>query len=141
MSKSLRNFLFEQALLDPTLTALGLKADNLWPIYSRDAPPITAEGGRFVVLRWGTAAPGIGRNVPLQLEVWAYDLDPDYTWITDVLKAFRALLTRLVGSRLDPSQNDWLNAENWEGSSADLFDDLYNRYTRSESWRLVASGN
>lgn len=138
---NLRNFVYDLAISRPALVALGLSAANVYPVYSRDSTPAAIEGDRFLILRWGPAEPGVGPVVPVGLDIWAYDRSPEYSWIMDILRAFRPALEESVGAPLSEARADWMNGVNWQGSTPDLFDDMYNAYTRSESYRLVASGS
>lgn len=138
--KALRDFVFDLVKADPQLNALGLTVDNLYPVYGRQDATYTIEGDRFMVLRWGPASVGIGPSNPVELAPWAYDISPEYSWIDAVLLRTRRLLEPLNdGAVLNPERTAFLSGVSWQGSGPDLFDDLYNRYTRSESYRLVAS--
>lgn len=138
--KALRNFVFDLLRADPQLNALGLTEGNLYPVYARQDANFTIEGERFMVLRWGPTAPGIGPSRPVDLAAWAYDISPEYSWIDDVLLRTTRLMEELTaGAVLTPERTAFISGATYQGSGPDLFDDLYNRYTRSESYRLVAS--
>jgi hypothetical protein len=135
---TLRNLVYNSLLADPALIALDVSADNLHPNYSRDSPPVVTEGRRFLVLRWNNSEPGMGRATPHLVALWAYDRDPDYSWISDVLYAARSTMGALLSQSHAP--DGWVIGGEWLGGSPDLNDDVYKAYTRNEEWRLVATG-
>jgi hypothetical protein len=134
----LRNLVFNSLAGDQQLNQLGLTNANLYPAYSRDNQPFSMEGETFTVLRWGEATRGIGPVNRCTLEVWSYDLNPDYSNIQNVLKRTRVVLATLISM---PTGEGHVTGMDWQGSSPDLYDDLYNRYTRFESYTTVASGS
>lgn len=138
--KALRDFVYDLLKADGQLIQLGLTEANLYPAYSRDNPQYAMEGDQFLVLRWGPASVGIGASRPVELALWAYDISPEYSWIDAVLaRSSRLILDLAGGAALNAQRTAFVSGAEGQGSSPDLFDDLYNRYTRSESFRLVAS--
>ena len=141
----LRNLVFNSLAGDQPLNGLGLTATNLYPAFSRDDSDFAMEGETFTVLRWNESTRGVGPVVPVGLDIWAYDINPDYSNIMAVLKRCRAVLEALVGAVIpgETTENGRasVNGVDWSGGSPDLFDPLYNRYTRSETYRIVASGS
>lgn len=139
--KSLRNLVFDTLRNDATMNTAGITTASLYPIFSRDSPPVSVEGTKFAILRWGPAGIGIGNVIPVDLDFWVYNRDPDYDPIMDALLHARVLLAGLEGLAVDVAHTGWVNGVNWQGGTADLYDPLYEAYTRSESYRITASGN
>lgn len=123
---------------DPQMNILGINEQSLYPVYSRDSTPEGIEGPVFAILRWGVSEVGVGRAIPVTLDLWVYNKDPDYGPIMDILKRGRDLMDGLVNAQ---TADGWVLGVNWQGGSIDLFDDLYAAYTRNESYRIAASGN
>lgn len=120
----------------PSLVALGLATANLYPNYTGQLNAPTLE--RWAVLRWGGTTPGVGPANLVDLGLWAYCRQPDYGWISDVLKAARPVLEAMIGGQ---AGSGWFIGVQWVGASADLFDDGYTAYTRNETYRITASGS
>lgn len=140
--KALRGFVFNAFANDPVMNQLGLKEANLYQAGSRDSTPITIEGNVFAILRWGPREParaGVGSSIPLELAFWVYHRDPNTDPIDDILKRGREVLALMIGAPLNPQRTGFLNGADYLGSTADLFDDVYQAWTRSDSHRIVAS--
>lgn len=133
-SVPLRNHVYGLLSAAPALNAVGLGPTNLYANFSADSPDVR----RFCVIRWGVSAPGVGRARPVIMTLWAYDRDPDYSWISAVLAAAEGVLTGAGPVQL--SAIDWTMDATWQGGSDDLYDDGYQAYTRNASYRLVATG-
>lgn len=134
----LRSLVFTTLKSDVQLNSLGISESSLYPVYSRDSTPEAIEGPRFAILRWGASEVGIGACIPVTLDLWVYDRSPDYGYIMQILKRARTLLDSLINAQ---TADGWVTGVNWQGGSPDLIDDMYNAYTRNESYRIVASGN
>jgi hypothetical protein len=135
MNNDLRELVWETVRNAAGLAALGYVPEAVLPNYSPDSPAFD----RFIVLRWGPGTPGIAPAHTVDLQLWVYDRQPDYGAISDALRLLRPLLLDLPGTRL-PEGRGILGCD-WGPSSADLYDDAYNAYVRSESYALTASGN
>lgn len=139
---TLRDLVFEELCNDAALTALGFKRDNIWPLMSRDSPPETIEGGKFMVLRWGTKEIGVGRVIPQLLDVWAYNKsEPFYTDLEDGLKRVRLVLAGLETRAIDLAASGHVVGVEWQGAGPDGFDEGYRAYYLSENYRITASGS
>lgn len=134
---SIRQYIFELLKNDPTLNGLGIDGNTLFNSYAPDSP---AASGRWVVLRWGEEEAPLGRDTDLRrkpLTVWAYDVEPDYSAVLDILKRARALIYPLKGVNVG---NGWISEVGDNGTSADLFDPTYNAVTKNRSFSFAASG-
>lgn len=139
--KHLRDLVFNAIQSDGIMNSLGIDVDSLYPTYARQDAIYSVEGNRFMILRWGPTEIGIGPVKPVTLDAWMYNREPDYGPITDALSRVRAILAGLVGAPVDAGHSGWVNGVQFQGGTADLFDDVYGAYVRSESHRITASGN
>lgn len=135
MNNDLRQLVYDRVRDLPGLLGLGYERDAVYPNQAPDSP----DHQRFIVLRWGPGTPGIAPAHTVDLALWVYNRDPDYGPIGDALAMVRPVLLDLPGTRL-PGGRGVLGCI-WGGSGADLHDDAYNAYVRSESYALTASGN
>ena len=132
---SLRNKVYNVLAADSTLAALGMPSSSLWP-----SAPESPDGRNFMVLRWGSLERGVGVANHVNLQVWAYDRDGGYGDIGPQLLRVRFILDSLIGQALDGSATGWVNGVEFQGSSDDLWDDVYVAATRYEAYRVTASG-
>lgn len=127
---SLRDMVFNLLVAN---AELGLGEAGMYP-----SAPDSPEERQFMVTKWMEASPGIGSVRPVILQLWAYDRDGGYGRIGDMLKAARSTLDSLPGQILDATSA--VSGVDWQGSSPDLWDDVYASPVRWESYRIVASG-
>jgi hypothetical protein len=130
----LRNLAFDHLGADIELNFLGLSQENLYPQYSATQPP---QENFFVVLRWGPTGVGIGSAAPVDLSIWAYEREPDYSRISDVLKRCKRVVPMLTSAS---TGDGWVLGVEDTGGSPDLYDDVWARYTRNHTFRITASG-
>lgn len=130
----IRNVVFDALRDDVTLRALGIDDSTIFPLGgSLDSPQMN----RWVTLRWGQLFPGMGEVKRIDLQLWAYDREPDFGGIDDILKRCRDILLNLGQVPMAPG---WTVAVEWLGSSDDFSDDVYKAVTRNESYTIIASG-
>lgn len=134
-STVLRQAIYALIKDDVQMIALGFNEDNVYPNFSPDAPA----GERFLVLRWGTVARGIGGVNRIRFQAWAYNRVPDYAPISDALFRLRALLPTMIATVMAPGQA--VVSVDYEGDSDDLFDDAYRAYTKWCEHTITASGS
>lgn len=94
----------------------------------------------FVILKFGGTVRSVGKLT--RLEIWCYDDRGDYTKIDNFHRAvhsFFAAMTEQKRTRSDASVVR-LVAADWQGDSADLYDDIFRCNTRYSSWRLIGAG-
>lgn len=129
-----RDVVWQRLTTDPQLAVLGIDSLTTFGVMGADSP---RREGVWVVLRWGLIEPGPGRdslsNV-VNLDVWAYNAEPDYKPVVDVLQRCRALLVGMEGF-------SGVSSVQWTGDSEDLWDDVYRAVTRNSSYRIAASGD
>jgi hypothetical protein len=135
MTTNLRDRVYDALTSDPTLIALGLTTDTLYP-----AGTDTIQAETFAVMRWGVTEVGPGNDSDARVEnmnLWAYNRAGNYTPITGILRAARSVLLGLAGTPINPG---WIIGLNWNGDSTDLFDDGYKAWTRNSAYRIAATG-
>jgi hypothetical protein len=129
-----RDVVWNVLIADPQLNALGVTQDNLFGVMGGDSP---RSKGLWVVLHWGLIEVGPGRdslsNV-LNLSVWAYNAQPDWSPVLAVLRRIRTLLVGMEGLNV-------VSSVQWTGDSEDLWDDVYRAITRNSSYRIAAQGD
>lgn len=136
----LRNFVYGALLGDPEMEQLGITSESLYVNWSPDSP--AAVSPRWAVVRWGVEERSVGRETtarPLQLEVWAYDRERDYTGIDAILRRCLTIFIGLEGMRY--AADGAVIAFEHASTSADLFDEAYDAATKGSTFRLIASGH
>jgi len=136
---SLREFVFDLLKDDIQLNALGFNENTLYPAQAPDSPRGTQR--RFMVLRWGTTEPRLGRDSDVRrqlLTVWAYDKESDYSAIIDALLRTHAILYPLKAVNVN---GGWITEVVDNGQSEDLYDPGYEAVTRNWAYTIIASGN
>ena len=137
-----RTTVYDLIVASPALHTAGFAADAVYPNYGPVSPPQR----RFIVIRWGGTAPGVGRANSTDMALWFYDRDQDWAAIQAAIRICRpvdkggdGLLDTLPGARM--SATEAILGLDWTGGSTDLFDDVYEANTRNEAYRVTASGN
>lgn len=134
-SSVLRQYVFALYSENQVLTGLKYDAEAIYPNWAPDAPP----QDRFIILRWGVTARGIGAANPVRLGCWVYNREPDYGPISSALKEIRRILPELPGTRMPEGES--ILGVDYEGDSEDLYDDGYRAYVRWTSHTITASGS
>lgn len=117
---------------DPTLASL-LPAEK-W--YERGAVLDTPRTP-FAVLAWqGVTAVGKGRRLP-RLTLWVYQSRGSYALIDQVLSRATVVLEEVQQYEYEGQR---IAEANFEGSSVDLYDDMYRCNARNAGFRVVGSG-
>jgi hypothetical protein len=128
MRKAMHRLLTE----DPTLASL-LPADKWFQRGSVPDKPVTP----FAVEAWqGEEVRGKSLVVP-RFTLWVYQSRGSYHIIDEVLRRATELLTSTVQYEYDGER---LGQMDFEGSSVDLFDDVYRANTRNAGYRVIGSG-
>lgn len=130
---SLRQKVYDLLTASAPLNALGYNTNVIF-----GAPPDSPPAERFMVLRWGTTGPRLGRDTTVRrtsLAVWAYDRERDYAAIAGALSEVCGILLPLTGSHgsgyvIDVEDN---------GTSDDLFDPVYEAVMRYWTFTITAS--
>lgn len=86
------------------------------------------QANKFIVLRWGDTAPGVGPSNPVTLTVWAYDMPGSYVDIDKALGAIKDILSAMVDVQ---DSEGWVTQIKWLGFSGDLYDDMMKRITKN----------
>lgn len=131
----LRQKVYDLLTVDGQLAALGYNAAAIFGA-APDSPP----SERFMVLRWGTAGPRLGRDTTVRrtvLAVWAYDRERDYDAIAGALARVCGILLPVTGSHGD---GFIIDVED-NGTSDDLYDPVYEAVTRFWAFTITASEN
>lgn len=91
----------------------------------------------FAVVRFSGDNPGMGRAGQTYCSVWVHGQKEDYTIIDDVLKWVRSVMEGAT-----PMQHEgvWLTSVEWQGNSADLYDNERGTNTKSTTFLLTGSG-
>lgn len=131
----LRNTVYDLLRLDTAMNGFGFGPDNVYPNYGAVDPP---QYERFLIIRWGARAPGMAGVHPVDVSLWFYELDPDYTNINNAIKRCRSLIPGLISS--STGDGGWIVGVEDTGDSPDFFDDAWKRYTRNGTYRITASG-
>lgn len=128
----MRKAIFHLLTTDPTLSAL-LPAEK-W--YERGAVP-DAPVTPFAVLAWqGVTAVGKGRRLP-RLVLWVYQARGSYRTIDAVLSRATDVLEAVEQYEYEGER---ITQVDFEGSSIDLFDDVYRANARNAGYRVIGSG-
>jgi hypothetical protein len=139
---SLRETVFSAIATDPALNALGISADNLWTVNAADdaSAPEGSMPEVFAILNWGLRVPLIGRSATSQeVSLWVYDAQKDYTRVVNpAIKAWCDVCDALVSQ---PTGSGWILGANWQGDSADNWDDAWLRIVRDSSYTIITTGN
>lgn len=99
----------------------------------------------FIVINHGPnqAAPTEDARVQDRIvDVYFYSSPGDFTVVERGLTEIRAALHNASTSYVDPDDNDlktWLTSSRFQGSSRDLYDDIYRANCRYETYRLVGN--
>jgi hypothetical protein len=134
---------------DSELATLGLTPDTLFANGAPDSPP-DAPGKIWAVLRWGAetgallggAARGRGHVSERDCELWVYSREDDFGDINQAIKRWCAVMDGLEATRTGVGPVDgWVVATQWQGDSADGWDDVYAANYRSSAYTIVASGD
>lgn len=86
--------------------ALGLPVNAVFQADTLEAPTTRP----FVVIRWGQATPGSGRNNFRPFELWGYDDKGDYTRIESIVTQIRNNLIGVPPEVVDPilTNSGWI---------------------------------
>ena len=129
----MRKAVYNLLTTDPTLAAL-LPAEK-W--YERGAVP-DAPRTPFAVLAWQGVTPnGRGRSGLARLTLWVYEHRGSYALIDSVLSRATDVLEAVEDFTFDGQR---ITQADFEGSSVDLFDDIYRCNARNSGYRIVGSG-
>jgi hypothetical protein len=136
---TVREYVWELVTLDPRLAAYGYGPSVVYVNHAPDAP--TAKSERFLVLRWGTQGARFGRDTtvhPRDLTVWAYDVQPDFTYIDNALARVRFLLGQSEGKR---HRTGWINGITDNGGSEDLRAPEYGQQAVVRNWGFTINAS
>lgn len=141
---SVRGLLYRLLGDDPELIALGLAPGAL---YANGAPD-TPQQRFFCVLHWGPEVVGVpaqrgpGRVTDRELSAWFYDKEPDYTAINKAIRRWCVLLDALEAIRTgDTATDGWITQCEWSGDGDDSYDETYEAWYRTSTYRIIASGD
>jgi hypothetical protein len=122
-------------LLTTDATLSGLLPAEKW--YERGAvkdSPTTP----FAVLAWqGTSPNGRGRTGVPRLTLWVYEHRGSYVLIDQVLARAREVLE---GAAQYSYEGQRIAQVDFDGSSVDLYDDIYKCNTRNSGFVVIGSG-
>lgn len=122
-------------LLTTDATLLGWLPADRW--YERGSVP-DKPVAPFAVLAWqGVAAVGRGRTGLPRLTLWVYEPRGSYATIDNALR--RATIV-LEGASDYTFAGERISQADFEGSSVDLYDDIYRANARNAGYRVVGSG-
>jgi hypothetical protein len=132
---------------DPELGALGFTPETVFAGGAPDSPP-DAPGKLWAVLNWGPETPGPpaarGRSRATQRDssLWVYSRDDDFGAINLAVKRWCAFMDALEAVKTGSATYDgWVIATQWQGDSADGWDDVYRANYRSSTYTIIASGD
>lgn len=112
------------------ITGLDLTAHGVTPsAITRSASAVNPEHRPFVIVKWGAETQAFGMVAEAELSIWVYDEPSSYVRIDAILADIVAAL------RADTSLGD----VRWNGTSADLYDDVFMCVTRYASLTLPLS--
>lgn len=118
---------------DPTL--IGLLPAEKW--FARGAVK-DSPSTPFAVEAWqGVQATGRGRTGIPRLTIWVYEHRGSYDLIDKVLARSRELLEATFNFEYEDER---IVQVDFEGSSVDLFDDVYKANARNSGFRVIGSG-
>lgn len=121
---------------DPTLVSL-LPAEKWFARGAVKDSPQTP----FAVMAWaGVEANGKGRTGTPRLTIWVYEHRGSFDLIDKVLARSKELLEATFDYTWVDAPGERIVQADWEGSSVDLFDDLYRANTRNSGFRVIGSG-
>lgn len=126
-----RKPVFALLTTDPELQALGMTSDTV----KGSSPTTSPEIRPFAILKWGEEQPFIGSIHEKELQMWVYDEPGSYTLINSILLRARTLL---VDEAVDVVvDGERFSTARWQGTSPDLYDDIYKCITRYASFAIV----
>lgn len=132
----MRKLVYEVLTASASL-ALHIAADG-W--YEEGSIVDTPMQRPFVILKLSGTPRGV--RAVSTLEVWCYDERGDYSRIDDFLRALKAFFSTMSEQQRTRSDSSVVRLvlADWQGDSADLYDDIFRCGTRYASWRLVGAG-
>lgn len=137
----MRNLIFSKLSTDSELLTMLGNADY---IYSFGAVELSSDGTpvpkSFIVLRYGSPAPGVGPVKRNPLTVYVHDSAKkgyDYTLIDSILMRVRKVLLSIIGEH--DSSGGWITKIDWNGDSDDLTDFGYGTITKNGTFTAIAS--
>jgi hypothetical protein len=135
---------------DPELAALGVNEGTTFANGAPDSPP-DALGKIWCVLNWGPenitmSRPGENgrsrRVTERDVSLWVYSRHDDFGDINVAIKRWCALMDGLEAKRTGFGAYDgWVATTQWQGDSADGWDDVYAANLRSSAYTIIASGD
>lgn len=129
----MRKAVYHLLTTDPTLQAL-LPAEK-W--YERGAVPDTPTTP-FAVLAWQGVTPvGRGRTGLPRLVLWGYEHRGSYAFIDQLLRRATEVLEGVANYEYEGQR---ITQADFEGSSVDLYDDIYRCNARNAGYRVIGSG-
>jgi hypothetical protein len=98
----------------------------------------------FIVLNYGNDQGGPAEDARVEdrtVDVYAYGEPGDFTVVEKVLQEVKSALHNASGFYTDPdtSLKTWLASARYQGSSSDLYDDVYRANCRYGTYRLVGN--
>lgn len=116
---------------DSVLNDLGMTADTILGSTVAQSPEVRP----FMIVKWGTSDPIVGRIGPETLEVWAYDEPGSFVRINTVLKRVYSIL---VEENADVVvEEERFSTAKWRGDSPELYDDIFKCATRYSTFSVV----
>jgi len=132
----MRKIIFKALTEDPTLASL-LPAEKWFERGAVKDSPVTP----FAVLAWaGVTANGRGRTGLPRLTLWVYEHRGSYELIDKVLRRATEVLEALEETHQEDDPSQFVIQADFEGSSVDLYDDVYRCNTRNAGYRVIGSG-
>ncbi len=137
---NLREYVWELLRSDSVLNGYGINEASCFGTNAPDSP--SADLQRWVVIRWGIEETPPGRDTTSRrrfLSVWAYDRNPDYSYIDLILDRCREILYPLKAVNYNNS-GGYVTEVMDNGYSEDVWDDAYSASTKNWQLTIVASG-
>jgi hypothetical protein len=121
-----------QSLLEGDATLQGLGFFSVEAANSVDTPP----DNRFLIVKWLNKSIAFGSEGSTILQIWAHDVDKDYTQIGKALKRIREIL---LGAVHVVGEDGWsLTVAEDAGEGPDLYDDGYGTCVRYAEFSVVS---
>lgn len=141
---TVRELMYGLVSNDPVLNGLHLNQSTLYANFGADSP----QHDFFAVLRWGgevttlTAQRGRLKVTERSCSLWVYDRQPTYDRINDAIKRWCEIMDALEARRTgDGTYDGFISSTYWEGDGDDAYDDALERYTKSSTYTIIASGD
>jgi len=126
----MRKPLYHLFTTDPELNSLGLSSANVFGAATAESPEMRP----FAIIKYGLDTAAFGATGSQVVQFWVYDEGNSYVRINNILERVKQLILTTAGLVIDGQR---FTVADWNGSSEDLYDDIYRCITRYAMFTAV----